>query len=154
MKREKLVQIQIFCKYWIIPWSHTVVNYGREGRGVALFVENSIHFKPRLDLDVIGLNSFESIFIEITNHKKQIMVIGTIYRTPYLDINKFNGSFDLLLSKLKRQKTKYILAVDYNISLLHYDKHSETEQFLNHIFSYSCLRQLHDRQGLVQQPLL
>ena len=51
----------------------------REGRGVALFVENSIHFKPRIDLDEIELNSFESIFIEITNHKKQKLVIGTIY---------------------------------------------------------------------------
>ena len=40
-----------------------------KGRGAALLVENSTHFKPRLDLDERGLNSFESIFIEITNHK-------------------------------------------------------------------------------------
>ena len=67
------------------------------------------------------------------------MVIGTLYRPPDLDINKFNVSFDLLLTKLNRQKTKFILAGDYNINLLHCDKHSETEQFLNHIFSNSCL---------------
>ena len=45
----------------------------------------------------------------------------------------------VILTKLNRQKTKYILAGDYNINLLHYDNHSETERLLNHIFSNSCL---------------
>ena len=44
----------------------------------------------------------------------------------------------MFVTKLNRQKTKYILAGDYNIYLLHYDKHSETEQFLNHIFPNLC----------------
>ena len=61
---------------------HTIVSHHRKigkGEGVTPYVENSINFKPRRDLDDTGLNSFESIFIEITNRKKQRMVIGTIY---------------------------------------------------------------------------
>ena len=44
------------------------------------------------------------------------------------DINQFNVTFDLLLTKLNQEKTKYILANDYNINLLHYDKDSESEK--------------------------
>ena len=96
---------------------------GNEG-GVALFVENSINFKTRPCLDNTGLNSLESIFSEITNRKKQRMVIGAIYRPRDLHINQFNVSFDLLLTKLNREKTKYILAGNYNINFLNYYKHS------------------------------
>ena len=120
-----------------------------------LFVESSINFTPRPDLDGAALYSFESVFIEITNRKKQRMVIGAIYRPPDNDINQFIVAFDLLLKKLKREKTKYILAGYYNINLFHYDKQSETEQFLNHIcFLIPVCRQSRDRQGLVQQLLL
>ena len=55
-----------------------------------MFVENIINVKPRLDLDETELNSIQSISVDITNHKKQKIVIGTIYRPPDLDINKFN----------------------------------------------------------------
>ena len=147
--------MQTFCKEWVYTMVSHRRKIGKRGVAVALFVENCIHFKPRPDLDDIGLNSFVSIFIEIKNRKKQGMVIVTISRPPDNDINLFNASFDLLLTKFNREETKYILAGDYNIIFLHYDKHSETNQFLNHVFSNSCFpAQSGGEQGLVQQPLL
>ena len=44
----------------ILTWSHTASKW-EGGGGVALFVENSINFKLRLDLDETELNSVESL---------------------------------------------------------------------------------------------
>ena len=81
------------------------------------------------------------------------MVIGTICRPPDDGINQSNITFDLRFTNSLKKETKYVLADDCNINFLHHDKHSETEQFLNHIFSNSICRQSRDRQGLMSQPL-
>ena len=90
--------MRILCKLWVTSWFHTAAKLGRGT--VALFVENSINCKPRPDLDDTGLNLFKSVFIEIMNSNKQIMVIGAIYRPVDHDINQFNVTLDLLLTKL------------------------------------------------------
>jgi hypothetical protein len=112
------------------------------GGGVALFVDNSLTFNVRSDLTcIIGStnNGCESIFVELNNKQKQKIVAGVIYRPPNHDIDKFNISFDLLLTKLTSEKAKFILAGDYNINILNHDTRCGSEIFLNNIFAHKCL---------------
>ena len=104
------------------------------GLGVALFVEHGINFKVRNDLILdngIVDKSCECIFIEIHNAKKQQMIIGELYRPPNHDLDRFNVSFDILVTKLEKEIAKFLLADEYNIILLNHETHKGNENVLN-----------------------
>ena len=43
-------------------------------------------------------------------------------------------SFDAIISKLSKNKTECLKAEDYDIDLLKSEVHSDTEQFVNHLY--------------------
>ena len=50
--------------------------------------------------------------------KNERMIIDELYRPPNHDVDKFNGSFNTLLTKLEKENAKCLLAGDYNINLI------------------------------------
>ena len=49
------------------------------------------------------LKQLESVFVEICKKNKKNIIIGCIYRHPYMDLNEFNDEFlNPLLEKIKR----------------------------------------------------
>ncbi len=125
-----------------IPGYDKISNFSDNNRngGVSLFIHQNLKYSVREDLksQTVGMDNFTSAFVEIINEYKRKIVVGVIYRPPGYDVDKFNRDFDLLLVKLNKSRSKFVLAGDYNINLLNSDSHSSTGDFLNNLFSHSC----------------
>ena len=56
------------------------------------------------------------------NPKKTNMIVGCIYRHPYMDLNEFNDYYvNNLLDKLSKENKTVLLLGDFNVDLLNYD---------------------------------
>ena len=64
------------------------------------------------------------------------MIIGELYRPPNHDVDRFNVSFNTLLTTLAKENVKFLLAGDYNINLVNHETHKGSENFLNQLFSH------------------
>ena len=82
----------------------------------------------------------ESTFIEIANPRKSNIIVGVIYRHPSMDLADFNCNYlnKLLENTSKGQKSIFLLG-DFNVSLLNYNEHNETNEFLDSLASNSFI---------------
>ena len=71
--------------------------------------------------------------------KKQKMIIGEFYRPLNHDVDRFNVSFNTLLTKLEKENAKFLLAGDYNINLINHETHKSSDNFRNQLFPHLCL---------------
>ena len=88
--------------------------------GTLLYNANHLSYKSPNDLNIYKIFSeLESIFIEVINHQKSNIIIGSIYRHPSMDLDDFNKIFlNKFLEKVyKEQKSVYLLG-DFNVNLL------------------------------------
>ena len=88
----------------------------------------------------------ESTFIEIVNPRKSNIIVGVIYRHPSMDLSDFNCNYlnKLLENTSKEQKSIFLLG-DFNVNLLNYNEHNETNEFLDSLVSNSFI-------ALILQP--
>ena len=111
----------------------------RSGGGVSLFIKESIDYIIREDLCQMN-SSIESIFIEIEKgniNKERNCIIGVIYRPPDTDVKIFNDQINDILSSIKSESKLAYLLGDFNINLLSIDKHKDTQDFVDNMYSYS-----------------
>ena len=82
----------------------------------------------------------ESTFIEIVNPRKSNIIAGVIYRHPSMDLADFNCNYlnKLLENASKEQKSIFLLG-DFNVNLLNYNEHNETNEFLDSLASNSFI---------------
>ena len=80
--------------------------------------------------------SLKSLVVKI---KKTIIV--AIYRAPNTDFQFFNKKFEKVLQIATENNTKCFLAGDFNVNLLN-QSHSDTENFIDMLFSYSILPEI------------
>jgi len=106
-----------------------------KGGGVALFIKNTLEYSA-INIET---QTFESIFIEVNHIHIKPTIIGTIYRPPGGDLSKFNNEYESTVTKLIGKHKNIITAGDFNINLLNHNKHQETENFLNTLFSLKML---------------
>jgi len=109
----------------------------KKGGGVSILVKDNLSYNiiPQLKF---ATELFESLFLEIDMHGKNI-IIGCIYRTPGHEITLFNKEMENILKTLnKMNKHVYILG-DFNINLLNTNNHSQTNDFINIMFSSSFI---------------
>ena len=113
----------------------------RSGGGVSLLLNDKVSFTIRDDLSEFN-DSHESLFIEIDKgvyNTKSNIVIGVIYRIPGQDINIFNTYFKKALEKIKQENKIVYYTGDFNINILNANEHSATNDFIELIFSSSCI---------------
>ena len=79
--------------------------------GTLLYFTNHLSYKPRNDLNIYKKSELESAFIEVINHQKSNIIIGSIYRHPSMDLDDFNKKYlNIILEKVsKEQKSVYRL---------------------------------------------
>ena len=108
--------------------------------GTLLYTSNNLSYKPRNDLCIYKSTELESTFIEILSPKKTNVIVGCIYRHPHMDLNEFNDYYiNNLLDKLsKENKTVFLLGI-FNIDLLNYEQHSQTNEFLDFLSPHMLL---------------
>ena len=111
----------------------------KKGGGVSIFVKENLDFLERSDLSTFN-DIYESIFIEITNNQSltgKNTIIGVIYRPPGTDVSAFTLSLDDIISKVASENKELFLMGDFNINLLNHDRHTQTSEFLDSMYSQS-----------------
>ena len=82
-------------------------------------------------------NIAESLFFfakVIKPHGKNI-IVGVIYRPPNQNLDSFLNEFNELTEKILRENKICYLLGDFNINLLIFNDHSQTNEFLDSLFS-------------------
>ena len=69
----------------------------------------------------------ESTFIEIINPRKSNIIVGVIYRHPFI------------LENISKEQKSFFLLGDFNVNLLNYNGHNETNEFLDSLASNSFI---------------
>ena len=78
----------------------------------------------------------ESIFIEIVNPRKSYILAGIIYRHPSMDLPDFNCNYlNQLLENISKEQKSVFLLRDFNVNLLNYNEHNQTNEFLDSLAS-------------------
>ena len=102
-----------------------------------MYISDRLNYKSRDDLiSVTEECPFESLFIEAEVDKKTIIiVIGTVYKPPDINVNLFNEHFNYLLRNISNERKKCIIMADFNIDLLLIDTHGQTTDFIHGMFA-------------------
>ena len=105
-----------------------------QNSGCGIFVKEHLKHKVRDELNYSFFSEteeFQIFFIEIITNSGNILVC-TVYRHPKGNsIAEFLKTIENVLKTVQKENKKLIFMGDFNIDLLHYNKHSETETFLN-----------------------
>ena len=56
-------------------------------------LSNYLSCKPRPDLNIYRCNELKSTFIEIMNHEKSNIIVGSIYKHHSVDLTNFNINY-------------------------------------------------------------
>ena len=104
--------------------------------GTIMYISKDICYILRKDLQTYCPKELQSIFIEIIIPNKSSLLSGTIYKHPSTESDKFNNEFlEPLLSKIRAESKTTVLAGDFNLSFIKYNKNKGTAKFLEHLFS-------------------
>ena len=78
--------------------------------------------------------------IEIVNPKNSDIIVGVIYRHPSTELTDFNCNYlKKLLDNISKELKSIFLLGDFNINLLNYNEHSQTNTFLDCLASNSFI---------------
>jgi cellulose biosynthesis protein BcsQ len=109
----------------------------RKRGGVAIYVNDSLSYENREDLNIFIEGHFESIFIDIPMNNKKFTV-GEIYRVPntnqQLSIERYNETFKKL-----RNMQNVIIGTDQNFDLLKIDSNPSSNDLLNNALEHALI---------------
>ena len=104
--------------------------------GVCIYIKDTIQFEERNDLTIFDEGTFESIFIETTNMRKNI-VVGEIYRITNNNVALSLEYYDKIVSEIRGNA---IIDTDQNFDLLKSISHTATTELLNNLGLISFYR--------------
>ena len=67
------------------------------------------------------------------------MLCGCAYRHPNTNVDKFNDYINQTMEKISKENKLIFLIGDFNINLLNYESHGETDDFINTMISHYLL---------------
>ena len=102
--------------------------------GAGIFVQDfvKVSIRPELTKSEPG---FEALWIEVLNDAHSNQLCGVIYRHPNGNISEFMEYLNFALDKTNRENKPCVIMGDFNLDLLKYDSHPETDNFLNAMLS-------------------
>ena len=113
-------------------YKHNFMNrVGRMGGLVSVFVSKEISSRKLNNL-CLNENHFECCMVELQLLNRK-MYVGSIYRPPNTNINKFNFKFKWLVKEISKTNADYILGMDHDLNFLKSQRHSKTQEFLENI---------------------
>ena len=99
-----------------------------------LYIANHLSYKCCNDLNIYKKNELESTFIEIVNLKK------TNILDPSMDLADFNCNYlNKLLENISKEQKSIFLLGDFNVNLLNYNEHNQTNEFSDSLASNSFI---------------
>ena len=108
------------------------------GGGVVLYIKDNLDYLIRDDLSMPE-DEFETLWIDIKNSKSQNILCGCAYRHPNTDVKKFNDYVNQTMQKISKKNKLIFLMGDFNVNLLNYESHGETNEFINTMVSHYLL---------------
>ena len=106
--------------------------------GCALYVNSQLDHHVRNDLSALE-EEYETLWVEINNHKAKNFLCCCLYRHPSSDLSSFINYLTSTLQKVQKENKVLFIMGDYNINLFNYDSHTETNDFLNLMISHYLL---------------
>ena len=100
----------------------------KRGGGVAAYIKESLCFVARNDLDQYYSDEFEFLCVKVLQGKFHNNIV-VIYRPPNANIAVFTDTYNKLMTKLSKEKCVTYVAGDFNINLLNYETHNDTNCF-------------------------
>ena len=72
--------------------------------------------------------------------KNQMLSVGVIYRHPPIDLTGFNCNLsNKLLEYISKEQKSVVLHWDFNVNLLNYNEHNQSNEFLDSLASNSFI---------------
>ena len=101
--------------------------------GTSIYVNKKFESKARVDLSKILYVSkkLESTFVELLIKGKKNIIVGCIYKHPFLEIDEFNTLFNKVLDKISRENKDVFLLGDFNIDLLKVQDDNNIDDYYN-----------------------
>lgn len=122
--KDPISNLQIPGYHFVSQPSHS--NAG----GVGFFIKDHLKYIKREDISVSN-KYFEVLWIEIQNDHQRNLLCGVIYRHPKGELNLFFQFINSVLQKVNREGKYCVISGDFNIDLLKFGSHSETDEFMN-----------------------
>ena len=112
----------------------------KKGGGVGVLVKDRLIYKTRPDLSKnCQHNSYEHFFLELKGSSYNV-IIGSLYRPPNTDIDKFLTEYNDTLERIGSEKNKeVILGMDHNLDLLKQTSHKKTQAFVENTLGHALL---------------
>ena len=110
---------------------------GKRGGGVSLLIHNNIQYKELDSISVMNDN-LESLFIEVKLENSKF-IVGCVYRPPGKNLKEFNIEMNCILSSLTKTNKEVYIMGDFNIDLLQYKSHADTDNFVNSMMASSFI---------------
>ena len=79
------------------------------------------------------------VYVEFLSQTDENTTCCCVYRHPNTDVQEFLNLIDNLLQKVTKQRESVFLTGDFNLNLMNYETHSNTNDFINSVISYSLL---------------
>ena len=102
--------------------------------GVAFYVADSVDYLVHYEMS-ITTDNFEALWIEVLNKNYSNILCGVIYRHPTGNPENFNRYLNDILEKISQMKKTCIILGDFNLDLLKFETHQNTDEFLNSLGS-------------------
>ena len=81
-------------------------------------------------------DEFETLWFEIKNTKDKNILCCCAYRHPNTDVKKFNDYIDQIMQKISKENKLLFIMGDFNVNLLNYESHIDTNDFINTMISH------------------
>ena len=79
------------------------------------------------------------VCVEFLSQTDKNTICCCVYRHPNTDVQEFLNFIDNLLQKVTKERKSVFLMGDFNLNLLNYEIHSNTNDFISSVISYSLL---------------
>ena len=101
-------------------------------------MHENLSFKLREDLN-INCDAIQSFSIEISSTKSKNIILNTIYRPPNGDMKQCESYFKYIFSKNSKNLKNIVLAGDFNINFLDFERNKNVQHLLNLMFRYNMI---------------
>ena len=107
--------------------------------GTGLYLQDNLEYKLRPDCNYSDPEVIESLFVELDIPRGKNIVVGVVYRPPNQNLSAFLAVFNEILSNITRGGKTCYVAGDYNLDILHYNDHAQTQELVDNLFSHMLL---------------
>ena len=80
-------------------------------------------------------SGFEALWVEVLNDAQCNLLCGVIYRHPGGNIDRFMEYLNSSIDKIHGENKLCVLMGDFNLDLLMFESHKDTDSFLNPMLS-------------------